>query len=617
MRYATHYNLIGAIALSLVLVLGGCGKPPGDGSTCAECHRGLEPASATHEQCVSCHGGDPENPEEEASHRSMYGPKNPSAPEFWEDTCGKCHPYQLDRVRGNIMYTNTGMIKNIQATWEGEDGTLYATRAEDVYDAQGDNLELKSVAELENLSGELYRKFCALCHIGIESNRVWRGSHASGCAACHFPYNENGTYQGGDQTVKGKWPHSASHKMENLPDNKVCAKCHNRSGRIALSYEGRNDGNNSLVPTRDGDPGPDIIGGVRNLHQIQPDIHHDKGMECIDCHTSRDIMGDGYAYENMYLQTEITCEDCHGSATEAPRVETIQRENSEVLRESAHYPRPMKQGDAMVLTAKGRPYSNVFRENDTIWVQGKRDGKLHESKVITNTPEHTIVGHERLECYACHSRTVAQCYGCHTQYDQRQLGMDFVKGVRTPGRFSETEDYRTLYPFPLALNQRGKVSTVTPGCQTFVTVIDSEGRKPLDEYVTIFEGRQQLRFAPFYGHNTGTRAIGCAECHANPAFLGFGQHVVEGDAFEATLLCEKSDAKPLDGFVTLDDGEVDDFSAITREDSRPLNTPEVEKVLKVNLCLVCHSDPKDPIYQKELDYDVLADCLKRPAPAQP
>ncbi len=358
-----------------------------------------------------------------------------------------------------------------------------------------------------------------------------------------------------------------------------------------------------------------MISGVRNATRIAPDIHFEKGMDCIDCHTSRDVMGDGYAYENMYQQTEIRCEDCHGSATERPGTEAIGRENDETLRESARYPRPMRQGDAMVLTAKGRKYSNVFVRDGKVWVQGKRSGKLHESKVITGTPEHTIAGHQRMECYACHSRTVVQCYGCHTKYDQRKMGMDFIKGVETPGRFSETEDYRMLYPFPLALNQRGKISPVTPGCQTFVTVVDRQGRKVRDEYVTTFKGKNQLRFAPFYGHNTGAKAIGCGECHGNPAFLGFGQHVVEEGSIEGTLICERSEDKPLDGFITMKFGRVRAYAAITRENSRPFNSSEVKRILAVNLCLVCHDDPKDPIYQKELDYGALDTCLSRSVPA--
>lgn len=606
--------IISLSALGLALLLGGCLEKTAQ-STCEACHQGLEQASTSHLSCVACHGGDPESADKNLSHRAMYGPKNPASPQHWEQTCGRCHAYHLGRVKANLMYTNTGMIKNAQATWEGEDGRLYATSGGEVFAADGSPLRLRDVRELHNLSGELYRKFCSLCHVGQESNQSWAGSHASGCAACHFPYNNNGTYQGGDVTMKGKWPHSADHQLRALPDNMVCFRCHNRSGRIALSYLGLNDGNNGLVPTKNGAPGPMMISGARNATSIVPDIHFAKGMDCIDCHTSRDVMGDGYAYENMYLQTEISCQDCHGSGREKPVFAAIEREHDEVLRESNSYQRQMQQGERMVLTAKGRKYANVFVEAGKIWLQGKRSGKLHESKVITGTPEHSIVGHERMECYSCHSRTVVQCYGCHTEYDKSLKGMDYISNRETPGRFSETEDYRMLYPFPLALNQRGKISPVTPGCQTFITVKDQRGNKLMDEYVASFKGRQQLRFAPFYSHNTGTRAVACRECHGNPAFLGFGQHSVEGSTIEATLICEQSEDKPLDGFLTMDYGRVRAYSAITRENSRPLSGGEVKKALAVNLCLVCHSDPKDPIYQKELDYRALDTCLSRPLPA--
>jgi hypothetical protein len=189
--------------------------------------------------------------------------------------------------------------------------------------------------------------------------------------------------------------------------------------------------------------------------------------------------------------------------------------------------------------------------------------------------------------------------------------MDFIRKKETPGEFSETEDYRALYPFPLAVNQRGKISPVTPGCQTFVTVVEADGSRTREEYVARFKGKRQLRFAPFYSHNTGKKAVTCGECHGNPAFLGFGQHVVAGSDISGTLLCEKSATKPLDGFLTLQKGKVTAYSAITRENSRPLNGGEVRRVLAVNLCLVCHDKAKDPIYRKELDYRALGDSLHR------
>jgi hypothetical protein len=61
----------------------------------------------------------------------------------------------------------------------------------------------------------------------------------------------------------------------------------------------------------------------------------------------------------------------------------------------------------------------------------------------------------------------------------------------------------------------------------------------------------------------------------------------------------------------MENGKVRSFSAITRENSRPLNGAEVKRTLAVNRCIVCHDKAKDPIYRKELDYNALDDALHR------
>lgn len=412
------------------------------GSACISCHGGLESASASHSSCISCHkGGAAPHP-----HQGMLGSGNPAAPPFWEDSCGACHHYQLNRVKSTIMQTGTGMIRNIQLTWDGEDGKNYSAGGGTAFDDRGTSVEFHPVAELDNLSGELFRKFCSRCHVGVDNDTPGSG-HAAGCAACHFPFNDAGAYAGGDWSMRWQSPRSASHRLTAVPGNDVCFRCHNRSGRIALSYQGLYDGNNGMVPTRNGLPGPVMASGNRNLTHIAADVHFAAGMDCIDCHTSRDVMGDGYSYRNMYLQTEISCEDCHGGKT-APRYREITRENDEAVRESKQYRIPMRPGTKMVITAKGRSYSNVFYQDGVVKVVGKRSGKLFTCKVVTGTAEHAIRGHGRMECHACHSRTVVQCYGCHTMYDRRKPGMDFIGKKETPGEFSETEDYRMLYPFP-------------------------------------------------------------------------------------------------------------------------------------------------------------------------
>ncbi len=598
------------LLLCLPIVLSGC-QTRTKQSSCVRCHKGIEHVSKTHGDCVSCHGGKPLEEGKEKAHQGVFGISNPEFIGRWENGCAPCHRYQFERMQSNLMYTAAGIIRNAQLTWEGEDGNSYTTHGEKQFDADGKPFSPKPVAELDNLSGELYRKFCARCHVGAQTTGVYSASHSSGCAACHFPWNNEGVYTGNDKTMKGKAGYSAAHTMNSLPDTQVCTRCHNRSGRIAFSYQGLNDGNNSFVPTRRGEGGPVMASGARNLTHITADVHFAAGMECIDCHTSRDVMGDGFAYRNMYLQTEVACEDCHGGAREVPRYREITRENDEALRESKNYKMLVTSGMKMIQTSKGRSYSNVFYRDNTVWVAGKKSGKLHRSKVITGTPEHNVVGHERLECYSCHSRAVPQCYGCHTTYDKSQDGHDFIKGADTPGAFSETEDYRLLSPFPLALNQRGRISPVTPGCQTFINVIEPDGKQSKTEYVAKYKGKQQLRFAPFYSHNTSKKAVGCAECHGNPAFLGFGQHVVEGNSIKGTLICERSDSKPLDGFLTMKKGRVNAYSAITRENARPLSGAEVKRTLSVNLCLPCHDKARDPIYRKGINLRALDDALHR------
>jgi hypothetical protein len=600
-----------ALLVSVAGFAAGCAKSIASEGECGGCHAGLEAASASHSGCVGCHGGDPLARQTTAAHASMHERSETPEATRWERACGSCHRDEVVRMASNQMFTNAGMIAQIAATWEGgHDGVAFASLAGEHWNPDGKPLAMTSVAESDDLAAELYRKFCSRCHLGRASDDAGRG-HPSGCAACHFPFGDDDAYAGGDRTMRGKRPHSATHAMRGLPPMEACARCHDRSGRTALSYAGLQDGNNALVPTRGGLPGPVSGSEERSFTHITPDVHFLAGMECIDCHTAREVMGDGYAHASMEGQLEIRCEDCHGSATTPPRFVEVNRESDAPLRESRQYARPLPPGTRVALTAKGHPYSNVYARGAEVHVSTKRTGKVLRARVITGSAAHTIAGHERMECTACHSRAVPQCYGCHTTYDKREDGWDYVRDEDSPGAFSETEDYRTLYPFPLAINGRGGIAPVTPGCQTFVTVIEPDGRRSKEEEVSRYRGRPQLRFAPFHAHNTAPRAIGCAQCHGNPAFLGFGQHVFEKGAIRSTLLCERNPQKGLDAFLSMSDGRVVAHAAIARDRARALEHEEVVRVLAVNLCIVCHTRPEDPIYRKRLDYEALDDALHR------
>ncbi len=587
----------------------------GNEDRCAHCHAGIEKISGSHGfPCSDCHGGDNSSKITDTAHAGMHGGKNPSAVEVWDKTCGKCHEYQVKIASSTIMLTNTGMIKNTQAAWGEEVSALYSVMEEESFDKSGYPLTLYGAEKLDTMAGELYRKFCAACHVAGADDSGYMSHRSSGCAACHFSYNETGKYKGTDKTVYDKQSYSITHAMNRLPDDDVCMSCHNRSGRIALSYRGLYDGNNSMVPTKYGDPGPIIHSGIRSIRNMKPDVHHEGGMECIDCHTQAEIMGDGYAYENMYNQLEISCESCHGDGENLPGTQPALREMNRAFANSASYTAQVPNGAEMVLTAKGRTFSNVFGQNGSYWLVGKRSGAVKEVKTVKDTPEHNVTGHGRMECVTCHSRVVIQCYGCHTQYDERRTQYDYIKKEFLPGQFTETEDLRTFYPFPLAINQRGKVSPMTPGCQTFFTYIDITGAKVKEGFVFDFRGTKRLKFAPFFSHNVGKKAIGCADCHGNPMFYGYGDGLYSSatDTLTSSIICDNCEL-PLNALYSIIDGRRNMTSDIVRENSRIFTDTEIAKIIGANRCIVCHDRADARYYGKEINYDkILNDTVHKP-----
>ncbi len=92
--------------------------------------------------------------------------------------------------------------------------------------------------------------------------------------------------------------------------NDHCFGCHSRSGRISTNYEGWQE---TMLNEKDikGKKGYRILQDKRVFEFVSDDIHHQKGMDCIDCHNSYEIMGDGTVYLHEENQVKTKCEDCH------------------------------------------------------------------------------------------------------------------------------------------------------------------------------------------------------------------------------------------------------------------------------------------------------------------
>jgi len=127
-------------------------------------------------------------------------------------------------------------------------------------------------------------------------------------------------------------------------------------------------------------------------------------------------------------------------------------------------------------------------------------------------------------------------------------------------------------------------------------------------YVSFFKGKRQLRFAPIFSHNIRKKSLRCVDCHSNFEVLGFGKglFLISGE-YKNIFLCSKK--FPLDGILIKRPGKgVSQRYAVLGKGARGFTKYEIEKILKVNRCLVCHNE-KDNIYQTPLDYSRLPVCV--------
>src|SRR5439155_978891 len=158
---------------------------------------------------------------------------------------------------------------------------------------------------------DLLRKECTSCHLWTQPKALKGNMRATGCAACHMPYAEDGRYQGGDVAVsRAKQGRPMRHVLTRQVPITQCATCHNGGSRAAMNFRGMMEappeGKQTFVYDQD------LLHGHAYSEQT-PDVHFTKGMVCIDCHTEREVHGDGQIYAKRHYEIELRCETCHGT----------------------------------------------------------------------------------------------------------------------------------------------------------------------------------------------------------------------------------------------------------------------------------------------------------------
>ena len=560
---------------------------------CVSCHIGIKSISKSHPTkifgCVICHGGDPLNLTVKGAHKSLIGGSNPSDLKYAKISCGKvlsngikCHPEIVKRVKTTIMYTMSGVISALFYEWNKTEKFRSEYSIYEVKDDYGK--KLKKIPENEFMS-DYFRKMCAMCHIGVK-NIYSTSNHSSGCSACHVIFENNSHYLGEDPTIdKNKRGLPPYHKITVKIPSSQCLKCHNRSSRYGTSYIGIGENDFYPVPLKNGEFSNNKLLGGRYFFHFQKDIHFEKGMECIDCHTGKEIMGDGKLYDKMTDQIKISCEDCHGFYNKEPKTYKI-KYFSDPLLEISNY--NLKLGDKIVQTNKGDILWNVKKEKKDFYLYEKITNKKIKIPLIKGDLNHKPNAcNRKLECYTCHFSWTVLCFGCHIGYNNKRSQIDFLQGRKTKGRWYEKRGFTRYSELFLIKDKNGKYAPAQ-FCQSQITI------PQLNFFNKVFihkDNTTSYVITPVQPHTISKGSKRCVDCHNNPLALGIGNENITIYNSKLSGLNIKFSPKE----VVSKDGKIQ-FQSVSDYGIRVLKRNDIKKILDVGKCTFCHHKYSEKLF---------------------
>lgn len=316
------------------------GKP----EYCITCHADVPEISPSHPTetfgCVACHGGERLALDKNLAHSTMRGGANPSDLSVVEASCGgsNCHSgseannrHHIQRVTTSIQSTYAGAIANIRFTFgaQADLSPRYGINA--IVDEQTQTaITSLSAFDLSSETNPSIQKFgenCLTCHINAEPREDEAYARQTGCAACHS---------------------TEQHKLTTAIPYAQCNACHNRGNYDlrTMTFVERADQPTSRLA--------DYYQPIAQFTQCEYTL------DCVDCHTRSEAMGDGDLHANQKDVQYVQCKTCHGTLTELPLTKTLTDPNDIAFTLAFLNPViSLKLGDTILVTEKGEPLWNI------------------------------------------------------------------------------------------------------------------------------------------------------------------------------------------------------------------------------------------------------------------
>lgn len=225
--------------------------------------------------CTSCHSGSNETAIKDEAHLGLVS--KPAHPDNMTKSCGQCHGQHTVQLRKSLHYT----LKNSTNIFRG---SFYASSSLASFQ---ETPQATSPTNIPELADDLLRRRCFRCHLFTSGDSYPKVSRGTGCSACHLQFYE------------GKLK---SHLFQSPADDQ-CLSCH-YGNYVGFDYYGRfeHDFNNEYRTPYTTTQDYFKPYGVE-YHELRPDIHQQKSMVCIDCHSGPELMTSG--------NVKPSCKGCH------------------------------------------------------------------------------------------------------------------------------------------------------------------------------------------------------------------------------------------------------------------------------------------------------------------
>ncbi len=399
-----------ALLLALLIVLGKesqrfnpvrlIPRVTGQPEYCLTCHADLAPISTSHPVeglgCVRCHGGERLALDADLAHSTLRGGSNPSDPAVVEMSCGgaDCHSGKaeadrdhIQRITSSLHTTYAGTIAavreaaGIQSESSMPLGLVAASDPNPITSTTLSHLQAFDPAQVTGTPLQAFVQNCLTCHLAAQPRSGLASSRLTGCAACHT-------------STANSDPNKLVHRLSTAIGYEQCNTCHNRG-----TYD---------LHTMDFQPRTDQP--TDRLHSYYlPGTQTatcELRLDCVDCHTRQEIMGDGHLYGTLHTSPSIQCRTCHGTVSEPPLTYTITQPTDLALRLAALNPAiRLQTGDTLISTAQGEPLWNTRRQPDgSFEIIGKVTGQHQRLPLVQGSGcRQNPTQQEARDCHACHS----------------------------------------------------------------------------------------------------------------------------------------------------------------------------------------------------------------------